>query len=50
MKLNATVEMMPVSWPEFANLHPFAPLDQAAGFQVHPRVNYQNTAANLFHI
>lgn len=25
MKLNATSEMMPVTWPEFANMHPFAP-------------------------
>ncbi|MGK5087219.1 aminomethyl-transferring glycine dehydrogenase [Bdellovibrionota bacterium FG-2] len=33
MKLNATVEMMPVSWPEFAQLHPFAPLNQAEGYQ-----------------
>jgi glycine dehydrogenase len=33
MKLNATTEMIPVTWPEFANLHPFAPLDQAAGYQ-----------------
>ena len=32
MKLNATTEMVPVTWPEFANLHPFAPLDQAAGY------------------
>ena len=32
MKLNATVEMLPVSWPEFANIHPYAPLDQAAGY------------------
>lgn len=32
MKLNAAIEMMPVSWPEFANLHPFAPADQAAGY------------------
>ncbi|MBP9219547.1 MAG: glycine dehydrogenase, partial [Sterolibacterium sp.] len=32
MKLNATSEMLPVSWPEFADLHPFAPLDQAAGY------------------
>ena len=31
MKLNATSEMIPVTWPEFADLHPFAPLDQAAG-------------------
>ncbi|QBI54145.1 aminomethyl-transferring glycine dehydrogenase [Streptomonospora litoralis] len=31
MKLNATAEMESVTWPEFARLHPFAPLDQAAG-------------------
>ncbi|MDT0302730.1 aminomethyl-transferring glycine dehydrogenase [Streptomonospora wellingtoniae] len=31
MKLNATAEMESVTWPEFASLHPFAPLDQAAG-------------------
>ena len=30
MKLNATTEMMPVSWREFNRLHPFAPRDQAA--------------------
>ena len=28
MKLNATTEMEPVTWPEFADLHPFAPADQ----------------------
>ncbi len=33
MKLNATAELMPLSWPEFANIHPFAPLDQAQGYQ-----------------
>jgi glycine dehydrogenase len=32
MKLNATTEMVPVTWPEFAGLHPFAPRDQAAGY------------------
>ncbi|QDZ89815.1 aminomethyl-transferring glycine dehydrogenase [Shewanella decolorationis] len=32
MKLNAAVEMLPVSWPEFANMHPFCPLDQAKGY------------------
>ncbi|MDP2825781.1 MAG: aminomethyl-transferring glycine dehydrogenase [Sulfuritalea sp.] len=32
MKLNAAAEMIPVSWPEFAQLHPFAPLDQAQGY------------------
>ena len=33
MKLNAAAEMFPVSWPEFARIHPFAPLDQVAGYQ-----------------
>ena len=32
MKLNATAEMIPVTWPEFANIHPFAPIDQAQGY------------------
>jgi glycine dehydrogenase len=32
MKLNATSEMLPVSWPELAQLHPFAPADQARGY------------------
>ena len=32
MKLNATVEMMPITWPEFADIHPFAPADQAEGY------------------
>ncbi len=31
MKLNATAEMLPITWPEFANLHPFAPASQLAG-------------------
>ena len=31
MKLNATTEMEPVTWPEFAEIHPFAPIDQAQG-------------------
>ncbi|MEJ2539038.1 MAG: beta-eliminating lyase-related protein [Gemmatimonadota bacterium] len=34
MKLNATTEMAPVTWPEFGALHPFVPLDQAAGYRV----------------
>jgi len=34
MKLNATVEMIPVTWPEFGNMHPFAPLDQAEGYRL----------------
>ena len=33
MKLNATSEMLPVTWPEFAKLHPFAPKDQTRGYQ-----------------
>ncbi|RTL43023.1 MAG: glycine dehydrogenase (aminomethyl-transferring) [Burkholderiales bacterium] len=32
MKLNATAEMIPITWPEFAHLHPFAPQDQLAGY------------------
>jgi glycine dehydrogenase len=32
MKLNATAEMLPITWPEFARMHPFAPLDQAQGY------------------
>jgi glycine dehydrogenase len=32
MKLNATAEMFPISWPEFAKLHPFAPVDQTVGY------------------
>ena len=34
MKLNATTAMEPVTWPEFANVHPFAPIDQCQGYQV----------------
>ncbi len=33
MKLNAASEMLPVTWPEFGKLHPFAPVEQAAGYQ-----------------
>jgi len=32
MKLNATSEMVPITWPELANLHPFCPADQAQGY------------------
>ena len=32
MKLNATSEMIPITWPEFANMHPFAPADQLLGY------------------
>ena len=34
MKLNATAEMLPVTWPEFAQMHPFAPVDQTRGYQI----------------
>ena len=34
MKLNATVEMIPVTWPEFAAIHPFAPAEQTRGYQM----------------
>lgn len=33
MKLNAVAELYPISWPEFANVHPYAPLDQTRGYQ-----------------
>jgi len=34
MKLNATVEMIPITWPEFSRIHPFAPRDQAEGYRL----------------
>ncbi|TIM59684.1 MAG: hypothetical protein E5Y58_35310, partial [Mesorhizobium sp.] len=33
MKLNAAAEMMPISWPDIANLHPFAPASHSAGYR-----------------
>ena len=33
MKLNATAEMLPITWPEFSDIHPFAPQDQALGYK-----------------
>src|SRR5258708_20096433 len=33
MKLNAASEMLPITWPEFGRLHPFAPVDQTMGYQ-----------------
>ncbi|MEO6189543.1 MAG: aminomethyl-transferring glycine dehydrogenase [Saprospiraceae bacterium] len=33
MKLNAASELIPISWPEFADIHPFAPVDQTTGYQ-----------------
>ncbi len=34
MKLNATSEMIPITWPEFANIHPFAPAEQLQGYRL----------------
>ncbi|NEQ31214.1 MAG: aminomethyl-transferring glycine dehydrogenase [Leptolyngbya sp. SIO4C5] len=34
MKLNATAEMLPISWPELSQIHPFAPVDQTQGYQI----------------
>ncbi len=34
MKLNATTQMIPITWPEFGEIHPFAPMDQLAGYSV----------------
>ncbi|MGA7955171.1 MAG: aminomethyl-transferring glycine dehydrogenase [Gloeobacterales cyanobacterium] len=34
MKLNATTEMMPVTWPEFGKIHPFSPIEQTKGYQI----------------
>src|SRR5690606_37872075 len=33
MKLNATAEMIPITWPEFADIHPLAPADQVQGYR-----------------
>ena len=35
MKLNAATELIPVSWPEFSRIHPFAPADQTNGYALH---------------
>ena len=32
MKLNSASELMPITWPEFANIHPFVPKEQALGY------------------
>jgi glycine dehydrogenase len=34
MKLNAAAELYPITWSEFANLHPFVPMDQAEGYKI----------------
>ncbi|KAJ3130656.1 hypothetical protein HK100_007772 [Physocladia obscura] len=49
MKLNATTEMIPVTWPEFANIHPFVPIDQAQGYaQMHAELEYALSEATGF--
>ncbi len=45
MKLNAAVEMMPLSWPEFGAIHPFVPVSQAEGYQQLIRESEQMLAA-----
>ncbi|MBW7892306.1 MAG: aminomethyl-transferring glycine dehydrogenase [Chitinophagaceae bacterium] len=49
MKLNAATEMIPVSWPEFANIHPFVPWDQTKGYQqiIHELSEYLCTITGL---
>jgi len=42
MKLNAAVEMIPVTWPEMGELHPFVPVDQAQGYQEMFKILSQN--------
>lgn len=34
MKMNATAELIPVTWPEFSEIHPFAPPDQSNGYSI----------------
>ncbi|MBJ7262447.1 MAG: aminomethyl-transferring glycine dehydrogenase [Burkholderiaceae bacterium] len=46
MKLNATAEMIPITWPEFASIHPFAPADQTDGY----RELIERLSANLCEI
>jgi glycine dehydrogenase len=46
MKLNATTEMIPVTWPEFGNIHPFAPADQVKGY-THLTTNLEKWLAEI---
>lgn len=46
MKLNATTEMMPITWPKFADIHPYAPVEQAQGY----RCLYQELEKDLCEI
>ena len=45
MKLNAASEMLPVTWPEFSQLHPFVPVDQAAGLPADLRASSKRRSA-----
>lgn len=49
MKLNAAVEMLPLSWPEFGNMHPFVPVDQAEGYHqiIYELSGYMKTITGL---
>ena len=47
MKLNAAAEMLPVSWPEFARIHPFVPSDQAAGYHAAVRASSRRRSAEI---
>ncbi|PHI21051.1 glycine dehydrogenase (aminomethyl-transferring) [Lewinellaceae bacterium SD302] len=46
MKLNAATQLLPVSWPEFSNLHPFCPVEQAAGYR-HIFLNLERDLAEI---
>ncbi|KAI9341641.1 glycine cleavage system P-protein-domain-containing protein [Obelidium mucronatum] len=49
MKLNATTEMIPVTWPEFGAIHPFVPIDQAKGYEImHKELEYALSEATGF--
>lgn len=54
MKLNATAEMMPVTFPNFTDVHPFAPVEQAEGYQVDSYTCFSNRKLRcviaMFHI
>ena len=47
MKLNATTEMEPITWPEFAGIHPFAPVEQAAGLRRADRASWSAGCAEI---
>ena len=47
MKLNAAAEMEPITWPEFADLHPFAPAEQAARLRRADRASWRRWLAEI---